>query len=344
MRIETIPAPNRTRIAMQATSVMEALRDFPIPLAAAFSFVALIGYLIGHFRRERSQKDVSGSRRELKRAWSTLRQMESLNTELRRQLDGHQSTLVGFKDRISNLSSLSETAAWQELSAAAETLLKPTQRLTSHLANAYDELRQQTNFLMTFTEVRTDPLTGVSNRRALDETLTTLVAMHTRYKTTFSIAIFDIDHFKRINDEQGHLEGDRILRDAARLFDDCVRDTDIVTSYGGEVFVVVMPETDLDGACIFAERMRQSFEENMPCTVSCGAASAICNETAQALLGRADTALYDAKNHGRNKVYLHDGESTTVVTEPPAGQRDEDTSERRKPQRAEACSVGSTSS
>ena len=89
MRIETIPAPNRTRIAMQATSVMEALRDFPIPLAAAFSFVALIGYLIGHFRRERSQKDVSGSRRELKRAWSTLRQMESLNTELRRQLYCH---------------------------------------------------------------------------------------------------------------------------------------------------------------------------------------------------------------------------------------------------------------
>ena len=98
---------------------------------------------------------------------------------------------------------------------------------------------------MTFTEVRTDPLTGVSNRRALDETLESMFAMMHRYEHPFSVVLLDIDNFKQINDEQGHLYGDRMLKAVSRLLDDNVRDTDMVARYGGEEFVIVMPQTTL---------------------------------------------------------------------------------------------------
>ena len=107
-------------------------------------------------------------------------------------------------------------------------MLKPTLKLAAQFAAAYDEIRQQSNNLMTFTEVRTDPLTGVSNRRALDETLESMFAMMHRYEQPFSVVIVDIDYFKQINDEQGHLYGDRMLKAVARLLDDNVRDTDMV--------------------------------------------------------------------------------------------------------------------
>src|SRR5262249_38055526 len=148
-----------------------------------------------------------------------------------------------FKDRVGELSAQEKEAAWQELCTEAEQVLKPTLRLAEQIARAYDEIRQQTNHLMAFTEVRTDPLTRVNNRRGLDETLESMLALMERYEQPFSLAIFDIDHFKEVNDSQGHLHGDRTLQAVARILDDSVRDTDLVARYGGEEFVVVMAHT-----------------------------------------------------------------------------------------------------
>ena len=186
-------------------------------------------------------------------------------------------------------------------------MLKPTLELATKISLAYDEIRQQSTQLMSFTEVRTDPLTGVSNRRALDESLDNLFALLQRYKQAFSIAIFDIDHFKRINDERGHMHGDRMLQRFARLLDEAVRDTDIVARYGGEEFVVIMPHTDLEAASIFGERVRKLVREQLPLTTSAGLAQAREDDTPQSLIVRADSALYSAKGAGRDQVFLHDG-------------------------------------
>ena len=97
---------------------------------------------------------------------------------------------------------------------------------------------------MSFTEVRTDPLTGVNNRRGLDDALSAQLALKGRYHSTFSLVMFDIDHFKQVNDQEGHLHGDKVLQELSRLFDECIRDTDMVARYGGEEFVVLMPQTD----------------------------------------------------------------------------------------------------
>jgi diguanylate cyclase (GGDEF)-like protein len=150
-------------------------------------------------------------------------------------------------------------------------------------------------------------LTGVSNRRALDEALAQLFITLHRYGHTFSVTIYDIDHFKQLNDLHGHLYGDDVLRQVAKVIDDAARDTDVVARYGGEEFVVIMPNTNLLGASIFSERIRQQVERSLPLTVSAGVAEAIDADTPQEVLSRADAAMYAAKKDGRNRVYCHDG-------------------------------------
>ncbi len=288
---------------------------FQIPVPLALAVVATLAYVLG--RRTKPSEDDVGvqSRRELRRAQSVAHELEKIAWVVRRNLAKHHASLNKFKQRVSQLSSQQHEAAWKELCQEAEEMLKPTLQLSMQIANAYDELRQQTNHLMTFTEVRTDPLTGVSNRRALDDTLVSQFAMATRYESKFSLVIYDIDHFKRVNDQQGHLQGDRILQNVARLLDESVRETDIVVRYGGEEFVVVMPETNLEGACVFGERMRAKIEEELPVTVSGGVAAALDGDTAESLLARADAALYSAKTAGRNCIFRHDGEHIESVAE-----------------------------
>ena len=289
--------------------------SIPTPMACAL--IAAIGYLIGRRSRERARTEVDEARRELKRAKAVARELESIAESVRKSLANHHQSIDKFKSRVRDLTSQNKEATWQELCKEAEEMLKPTQRLAAQIAHAYDEIRQQSNHLMTFTEVRTDPLTRVSNRRALDETLVTMFALLNRYEQSFAVTIFDIDHFKKINDAQGHLQGDRALQNVARIIDETVRDTDIVARYGGEEFVVVMPHTDLAGAIVFAERVRAKVEEALPLTLSGGAAVAIDGDDPHSLLARADAALYSAKAAGRNRVFCHNGQEIEPVTEEP---------------------------
>ena len=230
--------------------------SFQIPLPVALAIVATIGYLFGRRSKTSNEEVAFRSRRELKRAQLVAAELEKIAWDLRKGLAKHHASVTKFRDRVGKLSDTEQQATWKELCREAEDILKPTLHLATQIANAYEEIRQQSANLMTFTEVRTDPLTGVNNRRGMADTLAGQFAMMHRYDTTFTLAIFDIDHFKRVNDERGHLQGDQILQELARLFDECARETDVVARYGGEEFVVVMPQTDMEGACLFAERLR----------------------------------------------------------------------------------------
>ncbi len=287
--------------------------SFGIPAPVALAIVALVGYLVGRWRRRLETDEQAGARRELKRARAVIRELEGIAREVRAGLASHHSNVMRFKQRVQQLSLCGEAAVWKQLCDEAERMLKPTMRLSRQLAHAYDEIRQQTNLLMTFTEVRTDPLTGVSNRRALDDSLANMFGILARYGTGFSIAIFDIDHFKKINDQHGHLYGDQVLQQLARMLDDCVRETDIVARYGGEEFVVLMPQTDLGAASQFADRMRESVQTDLSITISGGVAQASEHDSPRTLLSRADAALYEAKSGGRNLVYRHLGEEAEPV-------------------------------
>ncbi|PQO47240.1 GGDEF domain-containing protein [Blastopirellula marina] len=278
-----------------------------IPVPVALALVALIGYFLGKRNASADVAEQSRARREVKRAQAVIRQLEDISKDIRRNLATHQNSILHFKERINELGGTQDTQAWQNLCEEAEQMLSPTMRLSSQIANAYDEIRQQANLLMTFTESRTDPLTGLSNRRALDDALENMIAMKSRYNFTFSLCIFDVDHFKRVNDQHGHLHGDRVLVEVANLIDNCVRETDIVTRYGGEEFVVLMPSTDIFGACIFAERLRTSAEAQLGVTISGGLSQVRSEDESRALFARADAALYRAKANGRNCNFFHDG-------------------------------------
>ncbi len=161
----------------------------------------------------------------------------------------------------------------------------------------------------------TDGLTGLLNRRAFMERLTEESARSSRYEHYFSFLLIDIDHFKWVNDTYGHPAGDAVLKLLAQVLKRQTRTVDIAGRYGGEEFVIILPETNASGAKLVGERIR-SLISKMPfplpngskigLTISMGIACfPSCADNIEQLIERADTALYSAKNAGRNLVYLY---------------------------------------
>jgi two-component system, cell cycle response regulator len=175
-----------------------------------------------------------------------------------------------------------------------------------------DEEEQQALVRVYESSVR-DGLTGVFNRRHLEERLAAELAYSVRHKTPFSLAMFDIDRFKSINDTHGHAAGDTVLKATAALLGASVRTEDMVARYGGEEFVVLARGVPLAGAIQFAERIRLGLEQavipidsgQVRVTTSVGVASLACcgaKVDNSALLAIADARLYLAKQAGRNRV------------------------------------------
>jgi diguanylate cyclase (GGDEF)-like protein len=156
-----------------------------------------------------------------------------------------------------------------------------------------------------------DGLTQIHNKRYLFESLDKELIRARRYERELSLVIFDIDFFKRINDQYGHLAGDHVLRELARVVQDRIRRDEVFARYGGEEFVIVLPETGLSGALALAENLRQRVgshgfvfqNERIPVTVSIGCAQLSKDDRSAAdLIQRADEKLYEAKRNGRNQV------------------------------------------
>ncbi len=165
-------------------------------------------------------------------------------------------------------------------------------------------------------EANTDPLTQVSNRRPFLKTLETQFDRAQRRGLPMSVAMLDVDHFKRINDTYGHDAGDKTLQQLSRMLIREFRSIDLVGRLGGEEFALVFPDTDLIGAYAACERLRSTIQSSeiiadanrIRLTVSIGLTE-ICEEAsvAAALLKRADELLYVAKNSGRNQVMTESG-------------------------------------
>jgi diguanylate cyclase (GGDEF)-like protein len=158
---------------------------------------------------------------------------------------------------------------------------------------------------------RRDALTGLFNRGAIDGALAHQWALGARSGETFAVLLIDVDHFKRINDNHGHAVGDRVLVHVASVIEGQARQADSVGRYGGEEFMIVAPGSDLEGACQAAERLRRALEgeaiharaSDLRVTVSIGVAARRADDgSIEALVGRADRALYRAKAAGRNRV------------------------------------------
>jgi len=157
-----------------------------------------------------------------------------------------------------------------------------------------------------------DDLTGFYNRRHLMERIEAEKNRSIRTGTVFSLAMLDIDHFKNINDTYGHQIGDSVLIDFSAIIRSVLRKTDFCGRYGGEEFLIVLTDTDLKAAKVFAERIRAKVEEssfaalgrNSKVTVSIGLAESRKSENIEKTISRADEAMYKAKRNGRNRVEI----------------------------------------
>ena len=165
-----------------------------------------------------------------------------------------------------------------------------------------------------FRQATTDRMTGLFSHHYFEKTLDEELERARRYKSTFSLVMFDIDHFKKFNDTYGHLQGDHIIRDIAKLLCKSVRQVDFPARYGGEEFAVILPAVDVKGALVVAERIRKRVEEfafpssnggdPLHVTISVGVTE-FDQESAYApseIIREADRALYQSKENGRNRT------------------------------------------
>jgi two-component system cell cycle response regulator len=202
---------------------------------------------------------------------------------------------------------------------ANDYLIRPVDR-NELLARVRNQIRRKqlqqrlrANYRRSLSLALTDELTGLYNRRYVFAHLNELLSRMPETGNQTAVMLFDIDHFKQVNDRHGHPAGDEVLRELAARAMRQVRSVDLVGRLGGEEFVVVMPETSLAGAAVVAERVRAAVGEELfmlpgggrtlPVTISAGVAvTENGGETLEMLLKRADEALYAAKNAGRNRI------------------------------------------
>ena len=157
-----------------------------------------------------------------------------------------------------------------------------------------------------------DPLTGLPNRMAFDERITLEINRCKRNHENICIAMWDIDHFKKVNDTYGHDAGDRVLKLLAQIINTRVRKVDMFSRIGGEEFVILLPQTSYSDAFNVANNLRKKVEQNrlkvktqdkpLSLTISAGVSIYQLGEDLEYVMDRADKALYQAKNSGRNKV------------------------------------------
>lgn len=291
-----------------------------LPTTVALAAVAAVGYLVGLGRsRDRSEQAVR-SRTQLRQANQVAKELEKIAWTIRGNISRHHARLGQFKQRLNELqrSRGSEINTLKSLAEEAESILTPTLRLASQIATAYDHIREQTDHLIQMTSSRTDPLTGIANRHFVEETLVAQFAAMRRYHTGFAVALFEVDQFRRVG-ENSDLHGDQVLQELAGSLTDVARETDVVARFGSQAFVIVMPQTDLEGASYFGERYREAVDELENVTVSGGVTIALEGDDAGSLLIRLEDALQMAKHSGGNNVYRHDGirlESVIETTEP----------------------------
>jgi diguanylate cyclase (GGDEF)-like protein len=201
-----------------------------------------------------------------------------------------------------------EIRTWPLFTSSTNSAARPIGRAVI-FADVTDKVRLREELR---SRAETDPLTGIANRRRFYQSLEIECLRFTRNHFPLSVLMIDLDFFKEVNDEYGHLVGDAVLRIISQLLLLCLRKTDLLARYGGEEFAVLLPETQVEGAVLIAERIRRTVCEkpivaegcHVQISVSVGVASHVRDSEAQpeVLLKKADKALYRAKALGRNRV------------------------------------------
>ncbi len=256
--------------------------------------------------------------------------LESVREELQKVIgsiqQGYTKSNAGLSDYIGSLNRFAEMLtdpAQPGMAAEVEKVMADTRSTESsqrnmesqmgEMLNEVEDLRKQLKQVRE--ESLTDALTGIANRKAFDLALEEVFEQSQEQGAPFSLVISDIDHFKKFNDNFGHLVGDKVLRYVATTIKSCVKGKDTAARFGGEEFVMILPQTKLEDARVVADQIRQAVsvrelkdkranKDYGRITISLGVAQFQPGEQAMEILNRADAALYQAKENGRNRVEI----------------------------------------
>jgi diguanylate cyclase len=271
-------------------------------------------------RRESRRNGADGRRNR-----EVLSRLHELAARVANDVGQHQSRVEEINEELVS----AKTSESDVVVTVVTRLIKTNQQMQQQLATAQEKLREQAKQMKcSAAEARTDALTGLANRRALDQELACQFEAFKRQGRKMALAMVDVDHFKRFNDIYGHQVGDRVLCGLAGDLLGQARPSDLVSRYGGEEFALVLPETSLETACDRAEQLRRAVEAaryrdggaELRVTISVGVAVLTDGDDPAVLIRRADAALYASKRNGRNRVSRHDGRQvhTWQPPEPPA--------------------------
>ena len=252
---------------------------------------------------------------EVEKARDVLNRLHDLTSSMAADVDEHSSRVQAISSELTATQTGDDPLNPQVLGAMTK-IIEANERLQQQLASAEERLNQQAEQIEVHVAVSlTDALTGIANRRAFDREIGRRLAEWQRRQVPFSLAMIDVDHFKKFNDTYGHQAGDEVLRNVAGTLAKTMREMDVVARYGGEEFALILPSTILVEAGRGAERAHGAIaassleygSQHLKVTASLGYAQALPEEDAASLVKRADEALYAAKKAGRNRSFWHDG-------------------------------------
>jgi diguanylate cyclase (GGDEF)-like protein len=225
-----------------------------------------------------------------------------------RNPDGSVARMMGAHVDIDQLKTTQAT-----LESQNKLLQKDNLNLETIVKHRTEELEAINQWLQKQVEqsqrdANTDPLTGLFNRRKFDEELEKEISRSRRYFSSMSLILLDLDLFKNINDAYGHKQGDLVLKTVAQALIDNIRSTDILARWGGEEFILILPQSSLEQSLISAEHIRKtiealSFKKGFSITASFGVTEYKATDDQDSLFKRLDRALYRAKNSGRNCIH-----------------------------------------
>jgi diguanylate cyclase len=273
-------------------------------------------------------------------ARDTLARLQELTHRVAADIDQHAEEVEEINAVLENDENDEESVV-----AAVAQLIEANNRMKRQLDSAEERLEAQAIQIESQTAAaRTDPLTKVANRRALDDELARCVADFQRRGTPMTMMLLDVDHFKKFNDTHGHQAGDAALVSVARAVQGVVGDLGLVARWGGEEFAVVFGGRPASEAVVLCEKARQAISgapirfggRELRVSASAGVAEILTKESQDDVVGRADRGLYASKKAGRNCGHIHDGRVCRLLRlQSSAGSKGHETADRKQETAAE---------
>ena len=272
-----------------------------------------VGIALGFWMGKRGEAaNVGQSLLEQKQMLAALKNMANWTTDFAGDFNRYQSTMESL---TRDAADSKKVRTKEEVQRLLDRIVDANSHLQTRLESAEEKLDMQTKQLAGYlTEARTDGLTGLANRKAFDQKLDECYAKWQETKHPFSLALIDIDFFKKINDTYGHPAGDTVLREISARLREISNESILVARYGGEEFGIIF-DGEVQQAASVVERLRLTIAgksigtdgHTISITISAGVARVIGDERIGKLVRRSDEALYSAKIGGRNQVVVQNG-------------------------------------